>query len=279
MESNHLTQYLINIFSILLFIKGLTSCLQQKYVISSFEKMYEIFEEFPINKVNFDSKLKEACSILTSIEDKMYYKRKGYTFLSSELIVNKVKVELIDTKDKLKFISILNLICQFLRNIFSGNRGYSTIPMQLVRSLGLEKGYNCTYRRKIYEIIYSRIFFKGIEKMLEEEKVDNRENIKDYYLYIYFHIVNIELKGVPFSKFLNAFDMQYNKRNKIDIYDCSNEGIFIACMGLSRKTSYINEENIDYYISLVDGVDLNKEEILNMLSKMMDKPYNNNYLK
>lgn len=115
--------------------------------------------------------------------------------------------------------------------------------------------------------------------MLEEEKVDNRENIKDYYLYIYFHIVNIELKGVPFSKFLNAFDMQYNKRNKIDIYDCSNEGIFIACMGLSRKTSYINEENIDYYISLVDGVDLNKEEILNMLSKMMDKPYNNNYLK
>ena len=36
-------------------------------------------------------------------------------------------------------------------------------------------------------ILYSRIFFDGIKRMFEEDKVANREYIKQYFLYIYFH--------------------------------------------------------------------------------------------
>ena len=82
-----------------------------------------------------------------------------------------------------------------------------------------------------------------------------------------------------FSKFLNAFDMQYDRKNKKDIYDCSNEGIFIACMGLSKRADRINKNNIDYYLSNVDNVNLDAELICEMVSTMMSKPYDGNYLK
>ncbi len=62
--------------------------------------------------------------------------------------------------------------------------------------------------------------------MFKEDKVAHRDKVKKYYLYIYFHKVNTFLGNTSFSKLLNAFDMQYNEKK--DIYDCSNEEIFIA---------------------------------------------------
>ena len=49
-------------------------------------------------------------------------------------------------------------------------------------------------------------------------------------------------------------------------------------MGLSHRATLIDEDNIDYYLEKVP-VDLDKKKILEMLSVMMDKPYDGNYLK
>ena len=100
----------------------------------------------------------------------------------------------------------------------------------------------------------------------------------EYLLFIYFHKVNTFLGDATFSKFLNAFDMKYNKRNDKDIYDCTNEGIFIACMGLSKRANKITKENIDYYLQGIDNVELDSNLICEMVGKMMDKPYDGNYL-
>ena len=91
-------------------------------------------------------------------------------------------------------------------------------------------------------------------------------------------MVNTFLGDATFSKFLNAFDMQYRNKNKKDIYECSNEGIFIACMGLSKRANKINRNNIDYYLSFIEGLDLDGEVICEMVSKMMSRPYEGNYL-
>ena len=74
-------------------------------------------------------------------------------------------------------------------------------------------------------------------------------------------------------------DMKYRSKNDKDIYDCSNEGIFIACMGLSKRADYINQDNVEYYLQSIDNVDLNADIICDMVEKMMDKPYDGNYLK
>ena len=40
--------------------------------------MYRVFTYFPINKIEFNDKLYEACNILVSIEDKRYFEREAF---------------------------------------------------------------------------------------------------------------------------------------------------------------------------------------------------------
>lgn len=272
-------EVIFKILSFLFMVWTLTATLQQKYVINTFGEMYRIFTYFPINKVNFNEKLDEACSILISIEDKLYFERKAYSFFSPKYLLRMLKNKIRGQRGSQKIVSIFSAGNHFVRNIFNESRGYSTIPMQLIRSIGIKRGYNYKYRRKIFEILFSRMFFKGIERMLNEDQVAQRKYFKKYLLYIYFHKVNTFLGDATFSKFLNAFDMKYNKRNEKDIYDCTNEGIFIACMGLSKRADYITKDNINYYLQGIDNVVLDSELICDMVEKMMDRPYGGNYLK
>lgn len=267
------------ILSFLFMVWTLTTTLQQKYVIHTFGEMYKIFTWFPINKIDFNEKLDEACSILVSIEDRIYFERNAYSFFSLKYIVRILKNKISTQRGNKRIVCVFSAGNRFIRNIFDESRGYSTIPMQLVRSLGIKRGYNYKYRRKIFEILYSRMFFKGIERMLNEDQVAQKQYFKKYLLYIYFHKVNTFLGDATFSKFLNAFDMKYNKKNNKDIYDCSNEGIFIACMGLSKRATYITKENIDYYLQSIDNVELNPDIICDMVGNMMNRPYEGNYLK
>jgi len=262
------------ILSFLFMVWTLTTTLQQKYVIHTFGEMYKIFTWFPINKIDFNEKLDEACSILVSIEDRIYFERNAYSFFSLKYIVRILKNKISTQRGNKRIVCVFSAGNRFIRNIFDESRGYSTIPMQLVRSLGIKRGYNYKYRRKIFEILYSRMFFKGIERMLNEDQVAQKQYFKKYLLYIYFF-----LGDATFSKFLNAFDMKYNKKNNKDIYDCSNEGIFIACMGLSKRATYITKENIDYYLQSIDNVELNPDIICDMVGNMMSRPYEGNYLK
>lgn len=278
-ESINEQNVVFKILSFLFMVWTLTATLQQKYVIHTFGEMYKIFTWFPINKIEFNEKLDEACSILVSIEDKIYFERKSYSFFSLKYILRILKNKISDQRGNKKIVCVFSTGNRFIRNIFDEARGYSTIPMQLVRSLGIKRGYNYKYRRKMFEILYSRMFFKGIERMLNEDQVAQRQYFKKYLLYIYFHKVNTFLGDATFSKFLNAFDMKYNKKNDKDIYDCTNEGIFIACMGLSKRANCITKENINYYLQSIENVDLDSDIICDMVKNMMNRPYEGNYLK
>ena len=151
------------LLSVIMIIIAVTHTLQQKYVINSFNEMYRIFADFPINKVKFNLKLEEACYILVSIEDRIYYERKGYTFLSVDAIkcIFKRRVANYKMGEKIKYT--YNAGKKFVKNVLSVDRGYSTIPMQLIRSLGVKRGYNYKYRRKIFEFLYSKMFFEGVK--------------------------------------------------------------------------------------------------------------------
>ena len=195
----------------------LTAILQQKYVIHTFGEMYKVFSQFPINKVLFNKKLDDAGNILVSIEDKRYFQRQAYSFFSIKYIFALLKDKISSQHGSPKIIILFESGRHFVKNVFAESRGYSTIPMQLIRSLGIKRGYNYKYRRKVFEILYSRMFFKGIEKMLNEDKVGQRRHFKTYLLYIYFHTVNTFLGDATFSKFLNAFDMKY-RRKRIKTY-------------------------------------------------------------
>ncbi len=271
--------------SFVILVVAVTTVLQQKYVVKSFDDMCRVFREFPINRVVFNDKLYQACKILVSIEDRRYYDRKGYTDFNLKTVKETIDSNIDGERIQAAIIRIVKWIMSALstakrvwRNFYCRDRGYSTIPMQLVRSLGLDKGYNCQIRRKIYECLYSKLFFDGLREYFEQNYYSGRSNFKEYLLYIYFHSVTTYLGEAEFSKFLNAFDMQYSERNKKDIYDCTNEGIFIACMGLSKRATIINQENVSYFTSMIDGMEFDEGKICQMVLVMMDKPYDGNYL-
>ena len=49
--------------------------------------------------------------------------------------------------------------------------------------------------------------------------------------------------------------------------------------GLSKRATNITPENIDYYLQSIENVQLDAEIICDMVEKMMDRPYDGNYLK
>ncbi|MGN0319262.1 MAG: hypothetical protein ACI4E1_15160 [Lachnospira sp.] len=166
-------------------------------------------------------------------------------------------------------------------NIRTHNRGYSTIASQLLRSMAVKRGYSNNWKRKIYEFCYTYLFFSSLEKYMKKNHTDKLEYFRDYIIYLYFRYVNTFLgeQDIRFTKFLNAFDMKRDKKNTKDIYDLTNEGILVACWGLSKKTKrIITSENAEYFIPCIDGVTFDYNLVKEMLAHL-DKPfYNGQYL-
>lgn len=260
------------VMSLIMMVVTVTITLQQRYVVNSFNEMYRVFAKYPLNEFAEDEKIKETSTILVSLEDRLYYERKGYTNFSFR-VANTIISERVPrigshklTYIKNKIVVMIKLVRNVIKNIITYDRGYSTIQMQLVRSLGLQTGYNCVVRRKVYEIMYSRIFLDGLIKYFETHNYDGRQNLKQYLVYIYFHTVTTYFEDTGFIDFISA--LKYLDKKKVsDISDVSNEVIFIACMGLSKNADYWSEGKINEYVGKVTGVELDIDKIMKVIHK------------
>ncbi len=217
----------------------------------TFTHMFQQIWEQPYYMVQYDKDLKERLNIIVRYEDKLYFKRKkSYSSFSIEFI----KVWLDDYKKrqrkyKRKDIdkrSLKEIIKEFIHNIKAIGyfikrwsvrihnyltRGNSTIPMQLVRILSYKHGlvfmkYRVRFKkyriikRKIYEVLYSRMFFEGLKNYLKLDLCNNLDYYMEYLVYVYPYIVQTKVKDVtymPASKFfvkdgiipaLNEWDIQ-----------------------------------------------------------------------
>lgn len=239
--------------------------------------------KFPLETESLKSKIQ----LLLDMEDKTFqHRNSSHTSICWESLVYKLNKDY-DTVDQINSIKyywipyriefvirnmkkIIKLAYRIVRvliqAIFSKesikrylNRGYSTIEMQLIRTYGIVSGYELSYIRKIYELIYANIFFKSYRRkanyyhyLMEDEILKYQipyaylksvrsfvgnhifKNIVDYYKYI---------KRIPNNKKINKSDEVYV------LYKLSKEEIFIFILGLSRK---IIDQNIfkeySYYI-------------------------------
>ena len=169
---------------------------------------------------------------------------------------------------------IIRRICKFIKykfhNIFKPNeskkylnlipRGYSTIEMQLIRTLAVTDGYTThKYRRKVYELFYSTIFFTALKYYYGYYNFNNyyyKYRYKYYLIYIYIHVAPVNINGRNYKNILELY-------KKESIYDITNEEFFIWTMGLSHH-------RIDYYLldyKIVKWAGLDKK----ILKKLIDK--------
>lgn len=128
-------------------------------------------------------------------------------------------------KSIFKFISKGDMIS----SIRSISRGYSTIEMQLIRTLALEDGYSCTIQRKFYEIIYSNLFFKSLKQYYMDYNYVNIDEYKYYLLYLYIVSAPTFINN---KRYNNIFELFKERDNVLEI---TNEEFFIFCLGLANR--------------------------------------------
>ncbi len=138
-----------------------------------------------------------------------------------------------------------------LRHLFS--RGYSTIEMQVIRTIALSEPQKKHYiKRKVYELVYSYIFFNCL---------------KDYYnctdnLKFKYYIINIYLNIAPVRINKFYYDNIY-KLYKKPLKEITKEEFYIYCYGLSFNpiSEYI------LYDNMVNDCDLDKTKLLSLINK------------
>ena len=171
---------ILMIISCIFIYLGCKNSASEKFKIASFDEIKEKIDN--IEKYRpFSEREDEICApeCVLFIEDKNFFNRGNrYTFFNRFYLQDSYR-------RKLK-----KLFFRFLRSENKTNcidkalRGYSTIEMQFLRTLSIKNGYNYVFRRKAYEIIYSRLFLRNLKIYYKKCNCDIR-CFKDYILYLY----------------------------------------------------------------------------------------------
>jgi len=244
-------QILLKIASIVSVFIGAHLSISQPFKIKSITEMCQKFEEIPPYSFEYNDNMQEKFDLLCSFEDKTYFQRKkSYSCATIEYIVCYTKSNCI-TVQKILHKALSCLKKSYRKHMFS--RGYSTPEMQLLRTIGIARGYDkYKKQRKIFEIVYSKIFFSSLKKFHEANTYLPLPHYRHYLLYVYFQTVMTKInekKCIPLS---SAF-------KETDISNWSMNGLFVACLGLSFRK--VNDKSIKVFADIIEKFKLDTNQI------------------
>lgn len=261
----------INVISLILLGYALNNVTSQKYETNSFQEIKNKMDKVAI-WTNLDIKNidNEKLEMLIDIEDKSYFIReRSYNFISIEFLKYRLcrkkvgKINLKVKPNRVKEILLQEIhIKSILKKVKRYIRGYSTIEMQIIRTLGVKYGYSkhiiC---RKIYELLYSKMFFKNLRKYMNKSYLNTEgcASFKQYLLIIYIGIAPIKINKKRYSNMLKVW-------NKTSVKDISKEQFFISILGLSNRK--ISNEIIHNYYGIVEKYQLSKKELKRLIEKI-----------
>lgn len=208
----------------------------------SFTNMYErIINNYPYVNVEFNAALDRRLNLIVDMEDHSYFQRyRSYSFVSMEYVniwrnEHRTKKKS-GTKKKKTFRDswVYRLYSLIKKALF---RGHSTIGMQLIRILSYKEGlifgrpknmkeaYR-TAKRKVFECLYAKMFFDGMEKYMKGQLCNDLNNYRKYLVYLYPHIVQAKVKDITYVPM-----SRYFKNQEMELWDMN--ALFIACLGLN----------------------------------------------
>ena len=208
--------------------------------------MCQAFETHPPYQFEYREEMQEKFDLLCAFEDKTYFQRKdSYSCASSEYIQCFLKnhgfPKLYFFKEAFSNVSTPKKLYRLGSRLF--RRGYSTPEMQLLRTVGIVRCYDkYKIQRKIFEILYSKIFFSSLKEYHKANTYLALDNYRHYLLYVYFQTVMTKINGRKCAPLSSAFD------NQSDVGNWSMNGLFVACLGLSFR------EVSDYHLALFSDI-------------------------
>lgn len=296
-NSNKYAKYIGIVISIIVYLHIVNKILYNKFnTIGLSEIKNRMNNIIPFEGYIHDERLEDFEKILTFYEDKSYmYRENSFNLLNLEFIEYKFMCVNNKRKNKLyqiklfgkilkNIVTIFEIIWKMLLRILKKGlyiikkvlnciskkdkiytirsliRGYSTIEMQLIRTIALKSGYENAFQRKIYEIIYSNIFFKSLKEYYNYHKYGNLSEFKYYLLELYIVCAPTFINGKRYENIRKLYP------NSLDALEITNEEFFIYCLGLANRK--IDIDNIKRYycpICLNDNrLDFALKEVLNL---------------
>lgn len=178
-------------------------------------------DAIPMFSTNFEG-MAVKYNILVSMEDRTFFERRSTTH--SSVNARNAKIAMKKIRECLRMVKCIPCaVKDFLK------RGYGTIEMQLIRTIGIERGYdNCTVRRKIYEIVYSNMIFNSKRCQLSRQLRDGKE-YKCWILDNYLRYVSVYFGKRIFPSGTNSTaQVIFGK----DFLELSEEEFFVWCIAL-----------------------------------------------
>lgn len=244
------------ISGILLFI-SLLIVSKQPYAVASFSKMKSkidnilSFRTFKEKHINYDIFMP-----LLYIEDKTFISRgDSYSILNEHFI------------NKRNFRRYLKAGLRYLKangikyTLYKFLRGYSTIEMQLVRTLGIAEGYDKVVYRKIYEFLYVRIFLVSLRNYYEKCGLST-DDYKYFLLYIYLNVappLQVRNRAV--------IEKAFNKEFR-ELESFTKEEIFV--LGLTFSGKLWRQNVFDLYSAGIDKYKLDYKTLLSIKEKIIE---------
>lgn len=233
---------------------GENNVIAQKFKIASISDISHIFlVDSPLYSYKHSSAKQRKHEILCAFEDKSYLQRRNsYSCIS---------LEYLDCLSK-RLVAPLKESGGIRRKIklFVGNltrtiiiRGYSTPEMQLIRTIGVIRGYE-RYKisRKIFEVLYSKILFSSLLNYYKANTFKGLENFRHYLLDVYISCVPVRIRGNKYPKMGELFAGKTYE-------NWSDEEMFVACLGL--RFLDVKEETLAAYNDIILNYHLDKSKI------------------
>ncbi|MBM7708187.1 hypothetical protein [Enterococcus lemanii] len=246
---------IMDIFSILVFFITIFKVSKEQFKIRSFTSLLSDVFIPPINESDLIP-YKPYFEILIRMEDKTFYLRENsYNILSFDFIWIKIKQYWNQTQE----LGFEHRVKEYFR-VSQVARGYSTLEMQLLRTVALESGYYKTITRKIFEILYTNIIFKSMKEYYENNNYVNNDKFKDYLLSIYISNVRTKIDGVVFTKMTKYLG------DKPEFWE--KEKFYLSCLGLTFQPSFSEFYVYELYNDLIDDSMFDTDKIRLELEKL-----------
>lgn len=239
---------IVNAFLFIMLLHFIVSPKFLKKQYSEILRMLKLHSVF----VNYNKTDIEKFNMLLLMEDNTFMDRgmNKHTVFSNRTIFGYLRGD--------GLINIIKKIWERRRNLF---RGYGTIDMQLIRSVGIEKGYNCKIRRKIFELCYSGVIYNSYSRKIEARS----DFFKYWMLRNYVDNVRIKINDKVYAPqggdvFKRAFGKSFERMTK--------EEFFIWCLGL-RNFGRIGDKVLGMNDKVIVKYKLDIRKIKNLLNKFL----------
>ncbi|HSX36254.1 MAG TPA: hypothetical protein VLH84_04965 [Patescibacteria group bacterium] len=210
-----------------------------------------------IYQMHITPHVRQLFAILAAIEDHSYFTRRpSQHTIAGRSILRKVFGYL--------RTHTLRENLRATRRLFS--RGYGTIEMQLLRSIGVELGYNSTLRRKIFEFCYSGMIFNGYRNYLARGNGGySRQQYREFIIYQYLENVGVKLNDDVYVASDQATILQvFGKQN---LQQITKEEFYVWCLGLPRYDA-IGPIAVRMHADVMRAFGIDEREVMRIVTSL-----------